>query len=486
MTHRLSLIPPSPHIKAGTLALALALGLSGCAQLPSLDKGATIKSIEQYQTQQSLAGQSGTWPQDAWWRSYGDVQLDSLIAEGLKGSPTMTIAEARLRRALAMTQVTNSASQPQLNASANPTMQKQSYNYLFPRNNLPQGWNDYGMATLNFSWEIDFWGKNKAALAAATSMQEASAAEVAQARLTLATSIAYAYAELARLHTLRETAHSATAVRIKSLELLKKRHAHGMELLANVKQAESRKASAEEGLLALDEQLSLQRNRIAALLGAGPDRGLNITRPTLNVAKHFERPKQMQLELLGRRPDIVAARLQVEASAKNIDRQKAEFYPNVNLAAMIGLNTLGLNMLTKSGSGMGSVGPAISLPIFSGGRLQGQLRGARAEHDEAIGNYNRTVTQALQEVADAAVSQRSLAQQIEKLQQAFAAASDAHRMMKNRYEGGLSSYLEVLSAEEVLLGSQRALRDMQSRSLTVDIALIKALGGGYQTSVKNS
>ena len=478
---------PSPSIRlacGGVTALCLAL-LSGCAQLPSLDKRTAIKPIDQYQFQQTLAGKSTTWPQDAWWRTYGDAQLDSLINEGLQGSPNMAIAEARLRRALAVTQVTDSASRPQLEAHAKPTMEKQSYNYLFPRSAVPQSWNDYGLATLNFSWEIDFWGKNKAALAAATSMQEASAADVAQARLALATSIASAYGDLARLYALHDTAKAAVGVRVKTLELLKKRHTHGMETLGAVKQAEARSAAAEEELLALDEQLALQRNRLAALTGTGPDRGLRIVRPSINLAKGFAVPQQMQLELLGRRPDIVAARLRVEASEQTVNKQKAEFYPNVNLSAMIGLQSLGLNKLAQSGSDLGSIGPAISLPILNGGRLRGQLHGAQAEHDEAIANYNRTVTQALQEVADAAVSQKSLSQQLVKLEQAATAATDAHRIVKHRYQGGLSNYLDVLSAEEALLGSLRALRDTQSRSFTLDVALTKALGGGYQAPAKN-
>jgi NodT family efflux transporter outer membrane factor (OMF) lipoprotein len=444
-----------------------------------------MQAVEQYQTRQTLAGNSNIWPQDAWWRSYGDAQLDALIDEGLKGSPTMTIAEARLRRAIATTQVARSASQPQVSAHANPTMQKQSYNYLFPREAVPQGWKDYGLATLDFSWEIDFWGKNKAAIAAAISVQEASAADVAQAQLTLATSIAQAYGELARLFAAHDTATAAVTVRSKSLELLKKRHVHGMETLGSVKQAEAGKAAAEEELLVLDEQISLQRNRIAALLGAGPDRGLTIARPTIQIAKNFSLPQQLELQLLGRRPDIVAARLRAEASEKGVDKQKAEFYPNVNLAAVIGLQSLGLSRLVKSGSEFGSVGPAISLPIFNGDRLRGQLRGSQAERDEAIGNYNRAVTQALQEVADAAVSQKSLSLQLAKLEQAAAAAADAYRIINNRYQGGLSNYLEVLSAEEALLASLRALRDMHSRSFTLDVALIKALGGGYSPPNRN-
>ena len=471
------------HIVLAVFSLAL---LSACAQIPSSDSSEAISPLKRHQSERSLAGQSTHWPQAAWWHSYGDTQLDALITEGLKNSPSMAIAEARLRRALAATQVTDSASQPQVTAQANPTLQKQSYNYLFPPDAIPHGWHDYGLATLNVSWEIDFWGKNRAALAAATSLQEASAADVAQARLILAASIAQAYGELARIFVAIDTASAGVTVRSKTLELLNKRHAHGLEALGAIRQAEARKAAAEEDVLALKEQLGLQRNRIAALIGSGPDRALAITRPTLIVDKAFGVPRQLPLELLGRRPDIVASRLRVEASEKNIDKQKAEFYPNVNLGAFIGLQTLGLNALTRSGSDFGSVGPTISLPIFNGGRLRGQLRSTQAERDEAIGTYQQTVTQALQEVADAVLSQKALAKQLDKLTQAANAARDAHRIVNNRYKGGLSNYLEVLTAEEALLSSLRTLRDMQSRSFTLDVALIKALGGGYASQNTNA
>jgi len=471
--------------QTATLVSACLMLLGGCAQLPSGEKQIGIKPVGQYQAQESFSGRQTSWPDDQWWRAYGDAQLDALIAEGLKDSPTMAIAEARLRRAKSLILVADSALQPQVNAHGSATMQKQSYNYLMPGSVTPQGWNDYGQATLDFSWEIDFWGKNRAALEAATSLQEASAADAAQARLALTSSIASAYGELDRLYALHDTVGAAINVRKKNLELLQKRRKHGMETLGSVRQSEARKASTEEDLLVLDEQISLQRNRIAALIGAGPDRGLAISRPNISGAKNFGIPRQMQLELIGRRPDIVAARLRVEASEKSIEKQRAEFYPNINLSAFIGLQSLGLNKLTDSGSRFGSVGPAISLPIFNGGRLRGQLRSTQAEHDEAVGNYNLTVTQALQEVADAAVSQRALGKRLEKLEQEVAAARDAHRNVKLRYEGGLSNYLDVLSSEEILLSSLRTLRDMQSRSFTLDVALIKALGGGYQAAVKN-
>lgn len=455
--------------------------LAGCAQLPSQENTPRLKAVEQYQAQQTFAGAVKPWPQDSWWQSYGDAQLDTLIVEGLKESPSMAIAVARLRRAESVANVAGSALQPQVNAQASASDQKQSYNYLFPRAAVPQGWKDYGQATLDFSWELDFWGKNRAALAAAISMRQAAAADAAQAKLTLTASIAAAYGELARLYAAHDTARAAVTVRQKSLKLFQNRHQHGMESLLSVKQAQSRLASSEEELLTLDEQIALQRNRLAALIGVGPDRGLVIARPKLNVASGFGLPNTLQLELLGRRPDIVASRLRVESSEKSIEKQQAEFYPNVNLSAFIGLQSLGLNMLTKSGSDFGSVGPAISLPIFNGGRLRAQLAGAQAEHDEAIANYNQTVTQALQQVADAATSQKALGLQLKKMALAVDAARDAHRIVNNRYQGGLANYLEVLTAEETLLTALRAQSDLQSRSFTLDVALVKALGGGYRT-----
>ena len=216
------------------------------------------------------------------------------------------------------------------------------------------------------------------------------------------------------------------------------------------------------------------------MLGVGPDRGLAIQRPAIQLNRPRGLPENLAVELIGRRPDVVAARLRTEAQLKRIDQKKAEFYPNINLSAFIGLQSLGLDMLSKSGSTVGSVGPAISLPIFTGGRLSGELRSTAAAYEEAVANYNRTLTQALQEVANATWSQKALAGRLGKAEQAVTAASEAHRIARNRYEGGLSTYIEVLSAEDVLLNSLRSLTDLQSRGFTLDVALMQALGGGYQ------
>lgn len=458
----------------------LALGLAGCAQFPSLDTLPAFKPASDFLTSASFAAPQVAWPEDGWWQAYGDKQLDSLVEEALRDSPDMAAAAARLRRAEALGQVAGAALLPQVGADASATQQRQSYNYLTPESMTPQGWKDYGRTTLDFGWELDFWGKNRAGLVAATSEVDARRAEVAQARLVLAANLSSAYAELARLFAARDTAARSVEVRAKTATLFAERFTNGLETRGSVRDAEARRASAEGDLLAIDEQIGLQRNRLAALLGAGPDRGLSINRPAVRLDARPGLPGNLPAELIGRRPDVVAARLQAEAQLRRIDQKKAEFYPNVNLTAFIGLQSLGLDLLTKSGSTVGSIGPAISLPIFTGGRLRGELRGSVATYEEAVANYNRTVTLALQEVADAGLSQRALGGRLNKAEEAASAAAEAHRVARNRYEGGLSSYLEVLSAEDVLLNSLRSLSDLQSRAFSLDVALIRALGGGYR------
>ena len=460
---------------------ALAVVLGACAQIPPEEqKLSAPKNISEYQIATSFSASSVAWPESNWWTQYGDPQLDTLIQEALSSSPDMAIALARVRQAEASTQVSGAKLLPQLGAAASVTEQQQSNNYLSPSAFTPQGWNDYGMAAVDLKWEIDFWGKNRAGLAAATSELDAKRAEQAQARLTISTSVASSYSELARLIATRLTSEQAVIVRKKTAELFAERYQNGMENLGSVRQAEAGLADAEQLLLLVEEQIGLQRNRLAALMGAGPDRGLSITPPKLNLNHTFGLPKELSVNLLGRRPDVVAARLMAQAQASRIDQKQADFYPNVNLMGLLGFQSLGLNVLTQSGSTVGSIGPAVYLPIFTGGRLTGELRSARAQYEEAVGTYNQTVVKALQDVADAALSKKSLSPRLLKIETAVHAATDAYRVARERYEGSLSSYLDVLTAEDAMLNNMRLQTDLQSRAFTLDIALTRALGGGYQ------
>ncbi len=471
--------------RAVAVVVAAALSMmGGCAQMPKLGPSPAVKTVEALGSAQSFSAAAQTWPGDQWWREYGDPQLDALIDEALRDAPDLRLAQARLHGAEAAAQGIGATRMPEVTGNASFTEEKQSYNFLMPRPALPSGWNDYGVATLNLGWELDFWGKNRSALAAAISEQQAAQVEVAQARLVLSTAVASAYAGLVDLYTIRDNAAAALELRTKTVALFRRRHEFGLETLASVRQVEARQAVAQAELLALDERIALQGNGIAALLGAGPDRGLVIARPGAGLAGSSGLPPKLALELLGRRPDIVAARLRTEAAARRIDQQKAGFYPSVNLMAFVGVQSLAIDKLSRAGSDIGGVGPAISLPIFNTGRLQGQLRGARAEYDAAVAIYDATLTNALREVADAATSRKALDGELAASRAAVAAAAEAHQIVSKRYQGELATYLDVLTAEDALISARRAEAEMETRALVLDVAMVRALGGGFQESGK--
>src|SRR5580704_8001186 len=468
------------------LLAASLLTAAGCAPLPRMDSPPAVKKVEQLGSSNSFAAPGAAWPGDGWWRAYGDSQLDALIEEALRGSPDLDLAQARLHAAMAQVQGAHATRIPEVTGTASFTEQKQSYNNLIPKQALPQGWTDYGLATVNLTWELDFWGKNRAALAAAVSEQRAAEVEVAQTRLILSTSVASAYAGLVNLYTLRDNAADTLAIRTKTVALFRQRHEFGLENLASVRQVEARQSAAQGELLAIDERIGLQRNAIAALLGAGPDRGLEITRPKVAWAGSQGLPSNLSLDLLGRRPDIVAARLRTEAAAHRIDQRKAGFYPSVNLLAFAGFQSVGLDNLFKSASQSGAAGPAISLPIFNTDRLQGQLKGARAEYDAAVATYNGTLSAALREVADAATSRKSLDEELAAARAAVAAAAEAHQIVSSRYEGALATYLDVLSAEDSLISARRSEAELETRALILDVSLVRALGGGFAPDRSNT
>lgn len=463
----------------GWAAAAGALALVACAELPPSVPARQAKAPQTYAADRSLAAPRADWPADAWWRSYGDAQLDGLVDEALAGSPDLAQALARVRKSEALARLAGAASAPQLSADASISEMKLSYHNGIPPAFTPHGYNDTGRVALDFNWELDFWGRNRAAVAAAVSETRAARAEAAQARLMLATSVANAYADLSRLYMERDVAVRTLATREETLNLVQRRAANGLDTQQALEQALAGPPSAKAEIEALDEQIAQTRNRLAALLGAGPDRGLAIARPPAAGLKAFGVPERLAVDLIGRRPDVVAARWRAEAAGKRVREAKAAFYPNINLAAYAGVQSLNLRQLTIPGSDIGAVGPALSLPILDGGRLRADLRGAEADRDAAVATYDGAVSEALRQVADVAASERSLAAQLPEAHAALGADENAWRIARLRYEGELSDYQAVLLAEQAVLTQRKVVADLENRALVLDIALVRALGGGF-------
>lgn len=469
----------SPASGGAPLLPLLALLLPGCASVPRLDPPPTIAPPTAYAAQRSFLGVAQTaWPDTGWWRAYGDPQLDVLITEALADSPDMATAAARVRKAEAYARQASAKLLPTLDASGSLGTAKQSYNTGIPADFVPQGWNGTGKVEGDLGIDLDLWGRNRASYAAARSDAEASRLDLAQAALTLSTNVADAYADLARYCAQRDVQTAALGLRQQTASLTADRVAGGLDTQAELKQAQSAVPAARADLASTDEQIALTRNRLAALLGKGPDRGLSISDPQATIAAHGL-PADATTDLIGRRPDIIAARARVEAEASRIKVARADFYPSISLSAVFGFQSLGLGNLFKSGSSFGNAGPAISLPLFRGGELQARYRGARASYDEAVASYDQTVTDAYRSVADAVTSRRALDTRLKESSASLEDAEAAHAIARQRYEGGLSRFLDVLIAEDRVLQSRRAVVDLRARAFSLDIALVRALGGGF-------
>lgn len=480
-------------------AAALGLLLSGCAAVPDLGTAPEPRSAASVAASASLAAPDAAWPDDQWWTAYGDPQLTALIEEGLRNAPDMAIAAARFRQAQAVAQQAGAAIAPSVDGEVSAGVTRQSYNMGFPKDFVPQGWLGTGRLALDFGLDLDLWGRNRAALAAATSEARAAEIEARQARLALTTGIADAYADLARLYDEADIQQRTLDVRLASQKLAAERRQNGLETRGAVRQADATVAAARAQLQGARMAIELRQHQIAALIGAGPDRGLSITRPGAGALRPLGLPADVTTNLVARRPDIAAALARTEAAAKRIKVARADFFPAVRLGALVGLQSLGydtrfsatgatgspasfLEKLFTADSLFGTVGPAVSLPIFHGGALQGQYRGARATYDQAVATYDKTVLAAYQEVADAVTSRRALDERLTEARAAVAATRDAQDVARKRYQGGLSSYLDVLNVEDQLLVAERTLSGLEASAFALDIALIRALGGGFADS----
>jgi NodT family efflux transporter outer membrane factor (OMF) lipoprotein len=464
----------------GPIAL-ISFALSACASYPPATSTPEIKPVIAYAAERSLVGSTADWPASDWWNAYGDPQLASLITEALNGAPTLAEAQARLRRAVAATGVARAAGLPSLTASGRIADARQSEYQGLPPQFVPQGYIGTGNVSLDFNWELDFWGHNRAAVAAATSDARAAAAEAAEARLMLSTSVAAAYADLARLYSERDVEARMIDSQNQTRAQVTDRVNNGLAALAEQREAEAEPLQSQAELTSIDEQITLVRDQIAALLGQGPDRGLAVMRPADTVPKALGLPAHLPAELIGRRPDIVAARWRAEAAASHIKQDKAAFYPNVNLVGLIGAAALPLHDLTRNGSSVGSIGPAVTLPLFEGGLLRSNLAASEATRDEAIATYEAAVVEALHQVADVATSYRSLSVELSQSSAALAASEDAYRMAGIRYRTGLSTYSSLLQVEQGVLLRRRAVADLKARAFSLDVALVRALGGGFSS-----
>jgi len=453
--------------------VAAALALAGCANFSGIEPEAKLRAPAPPAT----ASEHVAPVSDRWWTEFGDARLDALVDEALRGSPNLGVARARLRRAQAAADALRGADQPQVNGSFDFTRERFSKTGIFPP---PLGGSTQDIVNLqaNFSWELDFFGKNQAALEAAVGASRAADADVAAARVVLASNVARTYFQLVRAQEQLAVARRTLGQREEQLRLVGQRVSAGLDTTLEQRQSEGALPEARQQIEALNEQAQITRNALAALVGSNdvPTVGALPTLAKLNTTTAVP---ALPADLVARRPDIAAARWRVEAATQDVKSAKAEFYPNINLTGFLGLSSLGLDRLINASSTQWGVGPAVRLPIFDAGRLRANLRGKTADLDVAIESYNGAVIEAFHEAGDALASLRSLARQQAEQRQAQVAAEGAYDIAVQRYRAGLGTFLNVLTAETTVLAQRRLGVDLAARVLDARVALYRALGGGY-------
>ncbi|PVX81344.1 efflux transporter outer membrane subunit [Paraburkholderia unamae] len=464
-------------LKRGVSAIAMAV-LAACANYAGIHSDKQMAQPQHFETAQSLPQEQGHWPSTDWVDQFGDAQLKALIAEALQGSPTIEEARARVAQAQAYSETAEAGTLPRVDASYTLTRQQYSSTALVPPP-YAGSWQTENKGLLTASYDLDLWGKNREALRAAVSEAAASEADEEVVKLTLDTTIARTYNELARLYALRDIAQQEVARREQIDRITAGRIATGLDTEVERKTAQANLATSRSRVSALDGRILTTRYQLAALMGKGPDRGIAITRPTLAVGDDVRLPDNLPADLVSRRPDIVAARWRVDAITHEVKEAKAEFYPDINLSAAIGLDAFGFGRFLTAASRTASAGPAIHLPIFDGGELRAQLKGRYAEFDYAVAAYNQTLIGALSGVATQLAQIRSSDAQLVDAQTAQQAARDADQLAITQYKGGLTNQLTVLNADVTALNADEAITNLKMDRRDQQIALASALGGGY-------
>ena len=464
-------------LKVAVSATLLAV-LSACANYAGIHGNAQMAQPQHFETAHSLPQEQGHWPSADWVDQFGDAQLKALIVEALQGSPTIAQARARVAQAQAYSETARADTLPNVDASYSLTRQQYSKTALIPPP-YAGTWQTENKGLLTASYDLDLWGKNREALRSAVSQTAASEADEEVVKLTLDTTIARTYNELARLYVLRDIAQDEVARREQINRITAARIATGLDTEVERQLAQASLATSRSRVSALDGSILTTRYQLAALMGEGPDRGLAIKRPTLGVGDEVRLPDNLPADLVSRRPDIVAARWRVDAITHEVKEAKAEFYPDINLSAAIGLDAFGFGRFLTAASRTASAGPAIHLPIFDAGALRAQLKGRYAEFDYAVAAYNQTLIGALSDVATQLAQIRSSDAQLVDAQAAQQAARGADQLAIAQYRGGLTNQLTALNADVTALNADEAVANLKMNRRDQQIALASALGGGY-------
>lgn len=459
--------------------LAAAAFLSACAQQPILPAAEPLLSAAAVGLQASSAA---AWPADddaRWWSAYQDPQLDALIARALADSPSLAAARARIDRAGAGAAAAEAGRYP--NASLGFDMARQRYTEhgLYPEP-LAGSVRNSGTLEASLGYEWDLFGRHEAEIAAAVGKAKMAQAQGEQAKLLLAAQVARAYLALARVLAQADLLNQQIALRDSARALVQERQAAGLDNNQDVRAAESPLPELRRQALLLDELAAGLRHQLTALTAQAAG-ALAQLKPGLPQALATD-DKNLSLDLLGRRPDVVAARWRVEASAQDVAAARALFYPDISLNAFAGFNSIGVERILTSGSQFYGFGPSLRLPLFDAGRLSANLRGSAADARLAVAAYNETLLDAVRDASDQLTTLASLQRQRTEQAAQSANAKAQLSLALQRFDAGLGNRLALLNSRQAVLAQERQALDLRGQTLEAQVALMRSLGGGWHSA----
>ncbi|NUR23465.1 efflux transporter outer membrane subunit [Frateuria sp.] len=469
---------PAPLRLRTALAAAIALTLAACATPPAK------LSPPQLRDDVPLAGIETTtragWPEAQWWRSYDDPQLDELMDRALRQAPDLALAQSRVQGAEQSARLAAAQMGLSINGNAQFSRQRMSEHGLIPSKFLGFTWYSQADLGVQLKYDFDWWGKKRASVEAALDQAHAAQAQRSAAALALQYAVASTYfgwqADQARL----ALADQALAAQQQLLDIAQLRVRQGVDLADTVEQAQAQRASIRQMRAAVEGSAKVRQAVLASLLGVAPaDLPPLQARSLPDVAPGL--PADAGLDLIARRPDIAASRWQVEAALKQTDAARAQFFPDLSLTALAGLSSIDMGKLFTAGSRTFAVTPALHLPIFEGGALEANYGLSRAQLDGAIAQYRSTVLEAARDVATQALGAEQLAAQRQEQQAQLDADERLLAHAQARLHQGVRDARESLAARLALLQQRDAAVQLHAQALATDLALVKALGGGYRS-----
>lgn len=468
--------------------------LAGCAVGPDYQRPAvaptgtvptTFSDGSTNQVTWKLATPLAGHPRGEWWQCFADSELDRLEVLAQTNNQSLAAAAARFNQARDLVSAARAGFYPQLTAGGTPNgdLSRVRSSQNAPEQGGPAGrpfTYDNFTAPLYLGWEADLWGRVRRTAEGARDRYAAAGDDLESARLEVASEVALDYFTLRALETEQTVISDTITTYQRSLELTENLRRGGAVSDLDVAQAATQLHSAEGQLPVIELSVEQTRNALALLCGQPPTGFAPLKSGGSDAIPVL--PSVVPSALLEQRPDIAAAERRMMAANADVGVARAAFYPTIKLDGLAGFQSVGFDTWFNWPSRFWSVGPSVTLPIFTGGLNRARLAQARHAYDEAVANYRQTVLSAFVDVENALAAQHWLTQQWQAENAALVSSRQALRVAENRYRAGLTTYLDVATAQASTLQHERTVVELAGQRQTAVVNLVKALGGGWQAA----